>query len=1043
MKPAECPLSPQQWAVWTSQRLGPDSDAFNVPVGYRLSGKLDEGALDSALRFVLERHPVLRVTLHERADGTVRQEVGEPPDGRVLTRRDVTVDELDRWIAAAVAEPFAADVPRRLRAHLLRLGPEESVLVLVFDHIAVDAPSVTVITDELEGAYANMLEGTAPGPVEPETGYFDYARHQEEFLAGAEAERLGDFWDTYLAGLSGQVTAHGADGGRGPARSLPVRVPEHITAAAARAHVTPTALLMAAVSLTARHFLRTTDTVIAYPAVDWRRMEYGSVVGLFTDMLVFRCPPEDGGSLRDYVRTVHGALLECLDHQGAPLTKLRARLRAADPLGDGAAPVLLSVNNVFGTGLRLAGLTTEWLGLRPARNKADLALSVYLRDTGVTARLDFDSARHDEPAARRFVTAFEEVLDQIVTDPDRPAAAVELVAERDRALILGAWNPPVPKAPEWTVPAAFTAQAARTPDAPALVADGRVTTYRQLEAASRTLAARLAALGLPAGSAVALCLPRSTGFVTAALAVLRAGLAFLPVDMEQPPRRRAFLLTDAAAAAAVVPGQDGLPELPAELPVVAVDGPARTAGFRDATPDGQDPAYLITTSGSSGLPKTVTVPHRAIANHVRWKTAAFGFRSEDRFYFKTPPIFDASLWEYLVPLTLGARVVVAPASAHRDPALMLAEMRRYGVSVVQFVPTVLKAVLTEPDLSHCTGLRWVFAGGEPLERRVADRVRERTGAAVVNLYGPTEATIDATYHLCTPEDAGRDGFLPIGRPVGGGRAYVLGRGGQLLPPYFPGELHLGGLPLATGYTNRVSLTDERFVPHPLAEGPGAVLYRTGDLVRQRDDGVLEFLGREDAEVKVRGIRVDLAGIGAVLREVPGVHDAVVTVWPGRGDALAAYVVTGADTTDEALRSHLADRLPRELVPGALVRLDALPVTPSGKTDVRALPVPEWGRTPTAGGAPRSALESLLASLWAGVLGVPDDRVPRDVSLFELGGTSLTLIRLHQRIRAEISPVTAITDLFRHPTVAAFAAALDDGERGTRAPDGAGTDEETT
>ncbi|WP_327178541.1 amino acid adenylation domain-containing protein [Streptomyces sp. NBC_01335] len=1023
------PLTQQQWAVWASQQLRPDSDAYNVPVGYRLSGSVDPTALEAAFRSVVERHPVLRVTVRARPDGSVLQEVREVPD-RVLTVHDVTGNALEEELARVVSLPFGPDAACRLRAHLLRLAPERYVLVMVFDHIVVDAPSVARITDDLATGYAAALDGGASGPATVEARYFAYARDQRAFFATQEAEALGDFWHTYLDGLSGLTAAAGSRADTRPplASSLPVLIPAGLAASAERLGTTPTALLMAALSLTTRHFLRSTDTVISYPAVDWRRMEYEPVVGLFTDMLAFRCPPEESRSLQEYVRAVHGAMLECLGRHGAPLTKFRSRLRAAHPAGIGSPPVMLSVNNVPGTGeLRLRGLAVEWFPLRPAHNKADLVLSVYVRNSGTTARLDYDTEAYGPETARRFGAAFQEVVGQIVSGWDGPATAVELTGEDDRSLLLGAWNPPVPEAPAWNVAAAFAARAAAAPGAVALVADGRETTYRELEADSRALGAALTALGLPAGSVVAICLPRSARFVTAVLAVLRSGLAFLPVDVEQPERRRAFLLADAGAAAVVVAGP-GDEALLTGLPVVDMCEAVADAPFRDAEPHGEDPAYLITTSGSSGLPKTVVIPHRAIANHLRWKAAAFGFGPEDCFYFKTPQIFDASVWEYLLPLTVGARVVVAPSSAHRDPALLLSEMSRYAVGVVQFVPTVLKAVLAEPDAGDHAALKWVFVGGEPLGSRVAEETRRRTGARVVNLYGPTEATIDATYHEVAPDGRDEDRPVPIGRPIGGGQAYVLGRGGQLLPPGFTGELHLGGLPLATGYAHREQLTRERFVPAPAGTGLDTLLYRTGDLARFRPDGAIEFLGREDTETKVRGIRVDLAGLGALIGALPGVRDAVVTVPPGRDDALVAYLVADPAVTDDAVLAHCAERLPRELLPSTLVRLDRIPVTATGKTDVRALPVPPTGRAPGAGTEPRSAFEGRLRSLWAEVLGVAPERVPRDVSLFALGGSSLTLLRLHQRIRADISPGATVTDLFKYPTVAALADALDDSGR---------------
>ncbi|MFF7476923.1 amino acid adenylation domain-containing protein [Streptomyces sp. NPDC008092] len=1019
------PLSRQQESVWVAQQLNPEGDHYNVPVAYALSGAVSEAALAEALRRVLRRHPVLRVSIRQAADGEVRQSVCAVPDD-VLRVHEVSRVELDKRIDDEVSAPFTADATCRLRADLFRFAAEEAVLLLVLDHVATDAPSVPLLLRELGEAYDAELDAVPDAGGDPADGYFDYILRQRAEDVSVEGRASAGFWGDLVADLETVATpprqAHERMSAPASKSSLPVVLGADLAEAAERLRATPFALLLSAFSLTLQHFLRSDDVVISYPAVDWRRSEYDPVVGLFTDLLVFRGPSRSGRSLPAYVTAVQESLFACLEHQGASLEKLWARLR--DLTGGGAVvPPMLSVNET-GQGLRLRGLETDRLPLAPRTAKSELMLSVDLRPGRSTARLDFDPAVYPPAVAERLARAFETVLGQVADGWDGPATAVDLVGPADRSLVLEGWNaaPGEPTAPH--VPAAFLRQAEAAPDRIALIEEGREITYGELESVSRSLAGRLAALDLPPGSVVALCLPRSARFVIAALAVLRCGLALLPVDLEQPARRRSFVLVDSGAAAAVVPDAAAAAGLPDGLTAVVwgAGPPGTETVFEDRVADPEDPAYVITTSGSTGLPKAVVVPHRALANNLHWKRTEFGFRAEDRFYFKTPPVFDASLWEYLAPLTVGAAVVLAPPQAHRDPALMADQMRRYAVTVVQFVPTVLKAVLAEEAWGEGTALRWVFAGGEPLDPWVAEAVRRDSGARVVNLYGPTETAIDVISHTCAPGDA-QGSTEPIGRPIPGAQAYVLGPGGQLLPPTFVGELCIGGLPLALGYANRAEQTAERFVPHPFGGAPGARLYRTGDLASFRTDGVLDFHGREDAQVKVRGLRVDLDGIRNLLLEHPDVRDAVVTVRGGMPDALIAYVVprTGGEPVD--VRGHLADRLPTEHLPTGVMYLTEMPVTVTGKVDLRALPRPETGRAATPDGGPRTDLERRLTELWATALGTEPERVPRDRSLFELGGTSLTLIHLHRRLRTEIAAGISVTDLFKYPTVAAVARAV--------------------
>ncbi|GAA2460553.1 hypothetical protein GCM10010405_51150 [Streptomyces macrosporus] len=1027
-------LTQQQQAIWAAQQLHPSSNQYNVPVAYRLSGAVDTGALDRALVEILRTHPVLRTSVGESETGLPFQTINPSPES-VLRVRRTEADRLLDILTDEASEPFGGDTSCRLRARLFVTGDDEATLLLVFDHLAVDAPSVHLVLRQLEAAYGAFAAGATPEPPAKDADYFHYASSQHEWFQSESGRQDAEYWGEYVRDLDPEpLLPRSARGGRGefaPTAFVPVEIPSGLLRVAGELHITPFSVLMASLSLTMRNLYRSRDVLIAYPVVDWRRSEYEGVVGLFTQMLLFRSPAVRGRSLLSYARDVQEALAEGLDHQGASLDLMWARLRENRTVG-ADIPVMLSLNEAEGEVLRLPGIGAEQIPVAPRSAKADLLLSVNLHGDHATGRLDFRTDLYDAPTAERIATAFSRALARIVAGADGAAEDVDLVSEADRHKLLErfargeTWEDEVPL---WLE--SFSERAAGSPDAVALIEGDTEITYGELDRRSRALATRIARCRLPAGSPVAVCLPRSARFVVAVVAVLRQGLAFLPVDLEQPVRRRSLILADAGAVAAVVDGEEAAGGLSRKVrPVVYddTDVDADTENAADAEITRNSPAYLITTSGSTGLPKTVVVPHGAIANNLAWKRREFGFGARDRFYFKTPPVFDASVWEYLGPLSVGASVVVAPAGAHRDPRLLLEEMRRHGVTVVQFVPTLLKMVLAEDaGLGSCTGLRWLFCGGEQLDQAVVRAVQSSCEARVVNLYGPTEAAIDATFHLCASAD-GEGGAVPIGRPIRGADVHVLGRGGQLLPPGFVGELHIGGAPLATGYANRDKLTAERFVPHPYAGDASARLYRTGDLVRFREDGTLEFVGRDDAQAKVRGLRVDLDGIRSLLCEHPRVADAAVVVRPEAADSLVAYVVSREGVDTREVRAHLAARLPAELVPSHVVAVGELPLTPSGKVDLRALPEPQGGEAVSGGSAPRTALERRLTRLWAELLQVPDERVPRNVSFFELGGNSLTLIRLHRRLRAEFPGDIQVTDLFKYPTVAAVADFLGSDER---------------
>ncbi|MDX3578123.1 AMP-binding protein [Streptomyces sp. FL07-04A] len=1024
------PATQQQQSVWAAQQLHPSSDAYNIPIAYRIRGAVDAGALDSAIRQLLHRHPVLRTSLVEQPEGVLRQLVHDVPEC-VLDVHDVLDEQEERLISAAAATPFTAENDLRLRAHLFRSAPDDLVLLLVLDHVVADAPSVALAVSDLSDFYRAAVAGEAEAvDVTPRNGYFEYAVSQGEFVESAEGREHAEFWKQHVQGI-GTFPGDWSDFNFSEqplrASSVPVELPPELLEKCDSLGFTPFSALLSAFSLTLQQFHRCDDILIGYPAVDWRRSMYREVVGLFSELLPFRPPHRQTPTLPDYVVQVQESVLDMLAHQGSSMKLMWEELRGdRGPSPATGLSAVMSFNDIEkDAGLCLPGVVAERIPLLPRDGKTDLLLSVNVRGSAIRGRLDFREGACSPSAARGLACAFGQVLEQILSGQDIAAQAVRLVPE---AALEPTGNrfPENTSAPLPNVPAAFTACAAATPEAVAVIADGLEITYRELEESSRHLAARLASLGLPPGSAVALCLPPSAALVKAALAVLRCGFACLYVDMGRPARRRAFVLNDARVAAVVTDTVQHV--FPGDRPVVDVDpdSPSAGSGFAEAPVEESGTAFLVTVDGSGRLPRTVAVSHRAISHHLAWKQRRFGIGTQDRFLFSTPPASQTPLWECLAPLALGAAVVIVPPTTGLEPAGLLEELRRHEVTVAQIAPTLLKAVLAAGGLDGCGALRWLFVRGEPLDQPVVDAVGRTSSARVVHLYGAPETTGDAIFHVCAP-DHQHSSVVPIGRPVDGALACVVGAGGQVLPPGFVGELLLGGVPVAAGYVNRDRLTAERFTAGPPAtpwpHSPKQRFFRSGDLARMREDGLLELLGYEANIADARASRGVRDVVRRCLLEHPDVGDAVVQAHPEHRDVVVAHFVAPSEVTADEIRAYLADRLPAECLPDHLVRLDSLPLTSTGTADTRALPLPVPGGRGAAEGRQRGVLEQRIAQLWAEALGLPEERVPRSVSFFKLGGTSMAAVRLHRRMREQICADMPLTDLFKHQTVSALADAL--------------------
>ncbi len=654
---------------------------------------------------------------------------------------------------------------------------------------------------------------------------------------------------------------------------------------------------------------------------------------------------------------------------------------------------------------------------------SDLALVVPgTPESGAGCAFNYATALFDRSTVRRMAGHYRRLLAGALAAPDRPLDGVGMLDADERALLTGGGSDTALEAPRECLPELIAGQAARAPDATAVVFGEESLSYAELDARVDRLARHLRAVGVRAETPVAVVLRRDTDLVTALLAVHRAGGVYVPIDPAHPARRRDHVLDDSGAAVLIGQGwiRAELGYRPGLRLVLLDEDREAIAGAAACTLPATDPdgaAYIIYTSGSTGRPKGVVVAHAAIRNRVLWTVRTHGLGPDDRVLQKTTVGFDASLWEFLAPLVCGGTVVVAGDGVPRDPAAMVRAVAGHRVTVLQLVPSVLRSLVQEPGLPECAALRLVFSAGEPLPVELCERLLAAVPVRLVNTYGPTECAIDVTAREYTGEERGE--VVAIGRPLDNTRILVLDADGGLCPVGVPGEGCVVGAGLARGYAGRGGLTAERFVPNPYPAAPGERMYRTGDLVRRRADGVLEYLGRLDRQVKVRGVRIEPSEIEAVLCEHPDVAAAAVGVY---GDQqLVAHVVAAGGTPDTVgLRRHLAERLPESLVPALLRAVPALPLTASGKVDRDALPGLA-GREDGRGSAPRTPVEATIAAVFADLLdregiGVDDD-------FFELGGHSLLVTRLVFRMKAAFGVVVPVGEVFARRTVAGLAELL--------------------
>jgi amino acid adenylation domain-containing protein len=1049
------PLSFAQQRLWFLDQYEPYNVLYNIPVAIRLNGLLNVTALEQSLNEILRRHEALRTTF-SIVDHRPVQVIHEVSDF-ILTVIDLQESSSEknearaaRLAAEEARKPFNLAEGPLLRVKLLRFAEDDHVLLITMHHIISDGWSIKVLmreVGELYEAHTNKREAALPElPIQ----YADFACWQRGWLQGERLAEQLSYWRTQLADAPPLLdlptdrprptfkTFHGAD----LPLTLSKRLSEEIARLSRREGATLFMTLLSAFSAVLHRYTHQEDILIGTPIANRNRAEIESLIGFFVNTLVLRVRLSHAMTFRELLGQVRETALEAYAHQDLPFEKLVEELQPERTLSHSPLfQVMFHLQNAVTESLSLSGLSLRQLEVETQTAKFDLAFSIAESQEGLTGTLNYNTDLFDTATIQRMAGHFEHLLKAAVANPDEQVSRLQMLSEAERHEVLLQWPDTHRDTPRDThrdfretrpIHLAFVAQARRTPAAIAVRFEQHGFTYEELNARANRLAHRLRRLGVGPEVPVGLLARRSVEMIVAMLAVLKAGGAYLPLDPDYPRERLAFMLKSSQCPVLVTHGVTA-EDLTSDGRVL-IDIADRTIDSEsDADPsnstDPENAAYVIFTSGSTGMPKGIVIPHRAVS-HLVVDVDYIELGSSNCVAQASNAAFDATTFEVWGALLSGAQLVVLPLDVILSPRDFAEEIRRWRIDTL-FLTTALFNQIAHELPEAFAPLEHLLFGGESADpsavRQVLEEGRPRR---LINVYGPTESTTFACWQLVRQVPRG-GATIPIGRAVSNTRLYILDRHLEPVPVGVTGELHIGGDGVARGYLDHRRLTAERFVPDPFGGERGERLYKTGDLTRWLPDGRIEFVGRNDFQVKVRGFRVELGEIETVLRAHEDVREAVVVARTDARDdvCLTAYVVAarGPLPTAGELRAFLKEKLPEYMLPHFYLFLNKLPLTPHGKVNRQALPQPEdsereWDAPFVA---PRNAIEEVLAEIFAEVLRV--ERVGVNDNFFDLGGHSLLAAQLVSRVRKDFQPDLPLRKIFEAPTVAALAALLVAGE----------------
>lgn len=1037
-----CPLSLDQERLWFINRIAPGNAAYNIYFAIRLTGSLDAAILKASINEAIKRHEALRTTFGEQ-NGQPVQHIAptltvELPIIERLNLSRAEQDEVAQALATEQAQaPFDLTRGPLVRPVLLKLSDTEHVLIVTQHHIITDWWSSQQLHAEIVSIYDALVAGHSPDLPDVPFQYSDFVMWEREHLESKDLEDSLTYWRKHLAGGSFKLDlpiANRRPGlqtfqGRRQPLSFPPALAQGLRALSQRENSTMFMTLTAAFYALLFRYTNQTDITLGTPLANRSRVELEQVYGFLITMLVLHIRLSGELSFQELLGRVRTALLEAYTHQDVPFTKI---LDVVQPERDWSRNPLFQFSFIFLTeteiSLESKALQQSAIEYDPMVSRFDMTLIAWDRGDAIAGCIEYNTDLFTPEAMTRFADHFQTLMESIVAAPDQPIVQLPMLTEAERRQLLVEWNETQLDYPtDLCMHHLFEAQAARTPDAVAVVCGSERLTYHELNRQAGQLADHLRALGVGPDVLVGLCVHRSLDMVVGLLGILKAGGAYVALDPEYPRERQAFMLRDARIDI-LLTQQSLVDTLPTSgLTVLCLDTPEAATVPEMAsgkpspavTPDHL--AYILYTSGSTGQPKGVAIEHRSAVAMLSWSQAEFSPDEVAGMLASTSICFDISVYELFLPLSCGGTVILvdnALALHHQVPT----DVR---VTLVNTVPSAMRELVRIGGVPP--SVKVVNLAGEPLSNTLVQAVYEQEHVErVYNLYGPSE---DTTYSTFLVAEKGAEENPTVGRPIANSQVYIVDEHMQPVPILVPGELYLGGAGLARGYLNQPEMTQDRFIDNPFGQGR---LYKTGDLARYLPDGQIEFLGRMDYQVKLRGFRIELGEIETILSQHEAVRETVVVVREDQpGDPrLVAYVVPNGQAADDedaeklspALRVHLRQKLPDYMVPSAFVALDSLPLTPNGKIDRLALPAPEGIGLETSYVAPDTPTEETLAAIWAEVLGVP--RVGRHDDFFELGGHSLLAIQIMLRTSAAFEVELPLHYLLHHPNIAEFAQRID-------------------
>ncbi|HZE68260.1 MAG TPA: amino acid adenylation domain-containing protein [Pyrinomonadaceae bacterium] len=1046
------PLSFAQERLWFLDQISPGDASGSITRGIRIKGQLKQDLLRRSLQAIISRHESLRTTFATNQLSAVRDSkpmqliaANRTAEITVIDLAHESVDQREakaRDLAQGAAQrSFDLTLGPLLQATLLRLAEREHVLLLSLHQIICDDSSLQILIEELWSAYSAFANEGA-WPILPlQIQYADYAVWQRRLIEDESTKPALDFWRANLLGAPAVIELP-IDRPRPPVRTwhgqsirvnLEKELVEQLRAIAGGEAAALTMVLLSALKVVLARHSRQHDLVVGYSIPNRDAKEIKHLVGPLSSLLSLRTSLSGDPTFRELLSNVQSTALEAHLHRTVPFEKLLEELQLEPSLSH--APVFqvsFTLQEAHNGGSEAAGLKLEEFEFDDGITRFDLMVDVFESPSRLDCRFRYNSDLFDQTTIERLGGHFKSVLEGIVSDPNQRVSALPLLTQSEREQVLVDWNnTETDFAQAQCISQLFELQVSLSPSAIAVTFQDQQLTYAELNGRANQLARHLCSLGVGPETLVGICIERSLEMVIGLLGILKAGGAYVPLDPTLPNERLAFMMEDAG-----VPVLLTLAGLSKELPqrqakIVALDADLAVISRESrenlaAGATSENLAYVIYTSGSTGRPKGAMNTHLGLRNRLLWMQSEYQLSCADRVLQKTPYSFDVSVWEFFWPLITGAGLIVARPGGHQDASYLVDIIQEHEITTLHFVPSMLQAFVEEKNVERCQSVRQVISSGEALAFELQERFFARLKAELHNLYGPTEAAIDVTAWKCQRGSGTRT--VPIGRPIANAQIYILDEGLEPVPIGVAGELHIGGTAVGRGYLNRPDLTAEKFVPDPFAEG--LRLYKTGDLARYLVDGNIEYLGRIDDQVKIRGFRIELGEIEAVLREHRFVQDVAVVARQGK---LVAYVVTAAEHLSDGaklwseLRGFLKAKLPEYMSPAIFVALDALPLTPSGKVDRRALPIPDESRPDLeqAYVAPRDQSEEQLVTLWTNVLQLKSIGI-RD-NFFELGGNSLLAARLFAQIENRFGKHLPLATLFQLPTIELLANFLGDSD----------------